>query len=59
MSFAGGPFNNFVLQSTAAMIAELRNEPAARGLVTTVSGMLSKPGLAIWSATAPPPRRRR
>jgi acetyl-CoA C-acetyltransferase len=54
MTFAGGPFNNFVFQSMAAVVARLRHEPGERGLVTTVCGMLSKPGLAVWSATPPP-----
>jgi acetyl-CoA C-acetyltransferase len=49
MTFAGGPFNNFVLQATAAMAHRLRSEPGL-GLVTTVSGMLTKPGLAVWSS---------
>jgi acetyl-CoA C-acetyltransferase len=53
MAFAGGPFNNYVLQSTAAVARLLRHDPGQLGLVTTVSGMLSKPGLAVWSATAP------
>lgn len=53
MAFAGGPFNNYVLQSTAAVVHRLRAEPAELGLVTTVSGMLSKPGLAVWSCTPP------
>ena len=51
MAFAGGPFNSFVLQATAAMARRLR-EHGGRGLVTTVSGMLTKPGLAVW-ATEP------
>jgi acetyl-CoA C-acetyltransferase len=55
MSFAGGPFNNFVLNSTAALAALLRAQPSERGLITTVSGMLSKPGLAVWSASPPGP----
>ena len=55
MSFAGGPFNNFVLGATAAVAALLRAEPTELGLVTTVSGMLSKPGLAVWSASPPGP----
>ena len=53
MAFAGGPFNHFVLQSMCVLGARLRDEPAEQGLVTTVSGMLSKPGLAVWSATPP------
>ena len=53
MAFAGGPFNDFVLQSMRVLGERLRGEPAEQGLVTTVSGMLSKPGLAVWSATPP------
>jgi len=49
MTFAGGPFNSFVLQATAAMAQRLRDRPG-RGLVTTVSGMLTKPGLAVWAS---------
>jgi acetyl-CoA C-acetyltransferase len=53
MSFAGGPFNNFVFLATATMARTLRQQPGDLGLVTTVSGMLSKPGLAVWSCTPP------
>jgi acetyl-CoA C-acetyltransferase len=54
MTFAGGPFNNFTYQATAAMAQRLRAEPGSVGLVTTVSGLLTKPGLGIWSTTPPP-----
>jgi acetyl-CoA C-acetyltransferase len=53
MAFAGGPFNNFVLQATVAMAERLRAERGSLGLVTTVSGLLTKPGLAIWSSAVP------
>ena len=53
-TFAGGPWNNFVLQATAAMIERLRAEPEATGLVTTVSGLLNKPGLAVYAARPGP-----
>ena len=53
--FAGGPWNNFVLQVTVAMIERLRADRGSRGLVTTVSGFLTKPGLAVY-ATEPGPR---
>ena len=49
MTFAGGPFNNYVLDSHVAMARALRSRPGARGLVTSVSGLLTKPGLGIWS----------
>lgn len=50
MAFAGGPFNNFVLQSTVAVAERLRGDPSALGMVTTVSGLLTKPGIGVWSA---------
>jgi acetyl-CoA C-acetyltransferase len=49
MAFAGGPFNNFVYQATAAVVENLRAAPDALGLVTTVSGLLTKPGIGLWS----------
>ncbi len=49
MAFAGGPFNNFVYQATAAVVDELRASPGALGMVTTVSGLLTKPGIGVWS----------
>jgi acetyl-CoA C-acetyltransferase len=57
MAFSGGPFNNFVLQATAAVAQWLRAAPGPGplGAVTTVSGLLTKPGLGIWS-TRPDPR---
>ncbi len=54
MPFAGGPFNHSTLWSTAAMGRRLR-EQGGHGLVTNVSGLLTKPGLAVWS-TAPSER---
>jgi acetyl-CoA C-acetyltransferase len=51
MTFAGGPLNNYVLQSTAAMADVLRADPGSTGLVTSVSGFLTKFGAAVWSTT--------
>jgi acetyl-CoA C-acetyltransferase len=53
MTFAGGPFNHFVLTSTVELGRRLRGAAPELGLVTTVSGMLSKPGLAVWGAVPP------
>lgn len=50
MAFAGGPFNNAVLQNLVATVDPLRAEPDALGLLTTVSGLLTKPGLGVWGA---------
>jgi len=53
MRFAGGPLNNYVLQATARMAEVLRGDPGSTGLVTTVSGFLTKQGFGLWS-TEPP-----
>ncbi len=48
MTFAGGPLNNFVLQATVKMVeALLALGPGAHGLVTAVSGMLTKQGFVV------------
>jgi acetyl-CoA C-acetyltransferase len=49
MTFAGGPLNSYVLHSTAAMADVLRADPGSTGLVTSVSGFLTKFGAAVWS----------
>lgn len=52
MVFAGGPLNNFVLQAQVKMAQILRGDPGSVGLVTAVSGMITKQGVSAWS-TAP------
>lgn len=54
MTFGGGPLNNFVFQATVRMARLLREQPGEVGLVTTVSGMLTKQGVALWSAQPGP-----
>ncbi len=53
MTFAGGPLNNFVLQALAKMSTVLRADPGSAGLVTAVSGILTKQGVSLWSTRAP------
>ena len=54
MPFAGGPFNSYVLQSTGRMIELLRQRPGSTGLVSSVSGVLTKQGFGLWSTAAGP-----
>ena len=54
MTFAGGPLNSYVLHSTASMADVLRADPGSTGLVTSVSGFLSKYGAGVWSTTPAP-----
>jgi acetyl-CoA C-acetyltransferase len=50
MPFAGGPYNNYVLQATARMATLLRAGRGRTGLVSSVSGTLTKQGFGLWSA---------
>jgi acetyl-CoA C-acetyltransferase len=51
MTFGGGPLNNFVFQALVRMARLLRQNPGEIGLVTAVSGLLTKQACALWSAT--------
>lgn len=53
MTFGGGPLNNAVLQATAKLAESLRADPGSTGLVTSISGMITKHGGSLWS-TEPP-----
>ncbi len=54
MAFAGGPLNNFVLQAAVRLAQRLRAEPGASGMLTAVSGMLTKQGVSLWSSRPGP-----
>jgi acetyl-CoA C-acetyltransferase len=54
LTFAGGPLNNYVSHSIAAMVGVLREDLSARGLVTANGGFITKHALGIYSATPPP-----
>ena len=48
MPFAGGPLNNYMLHASAQMLLKIRENSNEIGLVTGVSGMMTKQSLAIW-----------
>ena len=50
MAFAGGPLNHFVLQALVRMAGLLRAAPGSTGLVTAISGVLTKQGVSLWSS---------
>jgi len=50
MAFAGGPLNHFVFQAVVRMAQVLRDDPGSLGLVTAVSGILTKQGVSLWSS---------
>jgi acetyl-CoA C-acetyltransferase len=49
MAFAGGPLNNYMIHSTVKMLNEIRSNHSNIGLVTGVSGMMTKQALSLWS----------
>lgn len=51
MHFAGGPLNSFSLQALAALVPTLRERHDEVALVTSVSGMMTKFGAGLWSAS--------
>ena len=54
LTFAGGPWNNYVMHSIATMAGLLRADPAAYGLITANGGFLTKHSFGVYSATPPP-----
>ncbi|HEY4375741.1 MAG TPA: acetyl-CoA acetyltransferase, partial [Acidimicrobiales bacterium] len=53
LSFAGGPWNNYVTHAIATMVEQLRAEPGAIGLCTANGGFLTKHAFGVYS-TLPP-----
>lgn len=49
LSFAGGPWNNYVMHSIAAMVETLRADPGTTGLVWGNGGYLTKHAFGIYS----------
>ena len=47
MTFGGGPLNNFVLQAWVKMIERMRSDPGSHGLVTAISGLITKQGVSV------------
>ena len=50
MAFAGGPLNHFVFQALVRMAQVLREDAGSLGLVTAVSGIVTKQGVSLWSS---------
>ena len=53
LSFAGGPWNNYVTHSIATMAQVLRADPGSLGLCTANGGFLTKHAMGVYS-TEPP-----
>ncbi|CAN5713483.1 acetyl-CoA acetyltransferase [soil metagenome] len=53
LSFAGGPWNNYVTHSVATMVERLREEPGRFGLCTANGGFLTKHAFGVYATTPP------
>ncbi|HOB48690.1 MAG TPA: acetyl-CoA acetyltransferase [Mycobacterium sp.] len=53
LTFAGGPWNNYVMHSIATMAEVLRRNPGTRGLITANGGYLTKHSFGVYSTTPP------
>ena len=53
LSFAGGPWNDYVSHSIATMVERLREDEGSIGLVTANGGFLTKHAFGVYSATPP------
>jgi len=53
LTFAGGPWNNYVSHSIATMAEKLTATPDQMGLITANGGFLTKHSFGVYSATPP------
>src|SRR5690606_12195358 len=53
LTFAGGPWNDYVTHSIATMVGVLREDPGAIGFVTANGGLISKHAFGLYSTTPP------
>ena len=53
LSFAGGPWNNYVTHSIATMAGVLRDDPGSVGLISANGGFITKHAFGVYS-TEPP-----
>jgi acetyl-CoA C-acetyltransferase len=53
LTFAGGPWNNYVTHAIATMAERLIENPGSRGLITANGGYLTKHSFGVY-ASAPP-----
>lgn len=54
LAFAGGPGNNAVTHTIAAMVAACREDPGSVGLVTALGWYATKHSVGLYSTTPPP-----
>jgi acetyl-CoA C-acetyltransferase len=53
LTFAGGPFNSYVLHSLATLVERLRGDPGSLGLASGIGGYMSKHAWGIYGSEPP------
>lgn len=53
LSFAGGPWNNYVMHAIATVVGDLRERPGERGLVWGNGGLATKHSFGVYSTDPP------
>ncbi|MGA1564630.1 MAG: acetyl-CoA acetyltransferase [Ilumatobacteraceae bacterium] len=53
LSFAGGPWNEYVMHAIATMVHTLRNDAGSTGLVWANGGFVTKHAFGVYSTTPP------
>jgi acetyl-CoA C-acetyltransferase len=53
LTFAGGPWNNYVMHAIATVVGELREQPGERGLVWANGGYATKHAFGVYSSEPP------
>jgi acetyl-CoA C-acetyltransferase len=53
LSFAGGPWNNYVMHAVATAVGELRTRPGEKGLIWANGGYATKHAFGVYSTTPP------
>jgi acetyl-CoA C-acetyltransferase len=51
LTFAGGPFNSYVMHSLATMMGRLRQDPSSFGFVSAVGGYMAKHAFTVLGCT--------
>ena len=53
LSFAGGPWNNYVMHAIATTMTDVREQPGSNGLVWANGGYTTKHAFGVYSTTPP------
>src|SRR5262249_49777193 len=53
LTFAGGPFDSYVMHSLAALVEKLRGDPGSFGVASGIGGYMAKHAWGVYSSAPP------